>query len=341
MPIMPPSFPTSSNARINADVAEASTSTHRIPTGPVLAATDGRATADPALIAAGMLAQQLGADVRVFSVMEPLPKPSDDGTFRERCSLTTGPIREGQRTLLEVAIQTQLLLTCGTPSEWPLTIHEGPLGPTSRQIALDTGAQAITIARHRHSMMGRVLGQDSMVRILEWATTPVYIALESSTTIATRAVVGIDFSSASLQAARYAERLLAEDGTLYLVHVYPLATMRTPVSLELACRIDEARHALAEIRRQLPCRPGIQVQPIVLFGTPAAELLAFAEAVHATLVAAGTRAVTPPRALRNRLHRNSVALQLIDRAPCPILVVPDRQVRDGSSSSNNRSLTAS
>jgi nucleotide-binding universal stress UspA family protein len=299
--------------------------------GPILIATDGSVNADPAFTAAALLASHTGAVVQVFSVVEPLPEHTADTEhaafdLRERCEL------------LREAVEAQVELTLGAMPDWPITILAGPLGTMSRQITSERNAQFVVVGRHRHSVFGRMVGADGAMHILEWASAPVYAASPDMQTVPTRTVVGIDFGVASIRAAHTLSRIIADDGTLYLVHVLPkLSPHRKLARKDMS--MSDAQTALTALARSLHVASRVHVQAVVLFGVPARELLAFANGIGADLIACGTNAITPSRTHGNVLHTGSCAATLLSEASCSMLVAPAPAVHPYSS--NNPSFTAS
>jgi len=294
--------------------------------GPILVATDGSLHADPAFAAAAAMADHTGAEVEIFAVLEPpphLPRNVFYDAFgadeaEERDALELG----AQSAILRTAVEAQLALTVGHGNEWPITVAAGPLGVTSRRIANDRNASIIMVGRHRHSLFGRLAGEDGAMHIMEWVSAPVYIAPTGARAVPVRVVVATDFSPASIRAAHTVSRLVGDSARVYLVYVAPALDRRQRLAPP-CMTMDEARTKLERLGRTLPLPMGVAVQPIVLFGRPAAEVLAFADGIYADVVACGTVAIAPSMGLRDRLHVGSVATEIVTKAACAVLVTPD------------------
>jgi nucleotide-binding universal stress UspA family protein len=85
---------------------------------------------------------------------------------------------------------------------------------------------------------------------------------------------------------------------------------------------EAAQRLLDETAAGLP--PGLEAEPALLIGDPAGELLADAER-NAGLLLAGSRG----RGALQRVVLGSVSVQLIRRAPCPVVVVPPAALSSG------------
>jgi nucleotide-binding universal stress UspA family protein len=140
-------------------------------------------------------------------------------------------------------------------------------------------------------------------------------------------IVATDFSPAASNAARSAVRLARKLGDSILlvrvveppVAVYPELRVPDTTTFEAALRarnqtsIEEASAALRE--EQVP------VEGLVLTGSPAAELVQLAEDQKARFIVMGTRG---HGALASLLY-GSVAERTVLAAPCPVLLIPEKQ----------------
>src|SRR6185503_15285003 len=81
---------------------------------------------------------------------------------------------------------------------------------------------------------------------------------------------------------------------------------------------DEVRVALDKMRKQLRIPEGTSVQPVMLQGDPATELLAFATTVGADAIATGSNG----HGFITRMVVGTVTTRIIRRATCSVLCVP-------------------
>jgi len=135
-----------------------------------------------------------------------------------------------------------------------------------------------------------------------------------------RVVVGVDFSPASIVAAKWAAHHVVESAELILVHsaFAPQAPRflrgRYP-SLELLLEVarDGADKKLRELAKLLPCKK-VWIEARV--GSPAEQIAAVARDSHADLIVVGTHGER--RGLWTRV--GSTAERLITRSPVPVLL---------------------
>ncbi len=140
-----------------------------------------------------------------------------------------------------------------------------------------------------------------------------------------RILVPTDFSGCALPAVRYgaelASKLAAE---LILLHVVPDAVlalpdavMPTPTPLaDLDALTEAGKTGLANLiaaEKLTALHPRCEVR----IGSPAAEIVAAATALHADLVCVGTHG----RGGLARVLLGSVAEHVLRQAPCPVLTV--------------------
>jgi nucleotide-binding universal stress UspA family protein len=139
-------------------------------------------------------------------------------------------------------------------------------------------------------------------------------------------VVAVDFSENSCDALRRAVEIAREaNGALHLVHVaaMPVYTAWAVTAPDLeasgvhARYVEDARLQLTELASTLAIEP-FRVTCAALPGQPAAEIVAYAARSGADLLVVGAHG----HGAVSRLLLGSVAEQVVQRAPCPVLVVP-------------------
>jgi nucleotide-binding universal stress UspA family protein len=135
------------------------------------------------------------------------------------------------------------------------------------------------------------------------------------------AVVGVDFSASCLEAARAALDLLADGGTLHLVHVWARFPIEYPelekrdaaYERSLPGRFAQLEAALLDRARD------VTILSSSLLGEPAEQITAFAQSHNADIVAAGRQG----HRLFERLLLGRVTTGLVRGAPCTVLVTPE------------------
>jgi nucleotide-binding universal stress UspA family protein len=183
-------------------------------------------------------------------------------------------------------------------------------------------------ARGEDVMLYRfALGRTS-VRLVQESERPVLIVKRAAESAYRRVVVGVDLSPASRSAAILAARL-APASHLELVHAFevPYESMLrrsgTDEDTIERCRAEANAAALASIASfsaALPIAPE-RLSTIVLRGYPPKVLLDRVEAAGAGLVVLGKSSAGAVQ----RFLVGSVALQVLEAAPCDVLIVPEER----------------
>lgn len=195
-----------------------------------------------------------------------------------------------------------------------------------------------TLARARHSpliVMGigrrrpidRLLGVETAARTIRRAPCAV-LAVSHTVSVPFRvAVVAMDFSVASISAAKAIVPLLASTAELHLVHVWE------PVTDDDRLRPANAAYAASlpgrfeRVTRLLAVPTGVTVKHEVREGSVAEHILTFADARHANVIVAGRHGLS----VIERLFVGSVTTTLLHGTTCSLLVAPEPSLAERSS----------
>jgi nucleotide-binding universal stress UspA family protein len=168
-------------------------------------------------------------------------------------------------------------------------VVEGRMGPTIARAARDCGASLIVMGLTRVGLASRLLGSGAVARVLQSAQKPVLAVTATTRELPRAAVAAIDFSPASLRAAREARDLLQRPGKLHLVHV-----RRAPPAMGWDIDGWDAAYdagvaiKLGELTRELTTE-GITVVPRIESGSVLDNLLRVADEANADVIACGSR----------------------------------------------------
>lgn len=284
--------------------------------GPVLVACDGASVSSDALFNAGRLATQaFGGPLEVLGVCEPtsgvaagmdvLPVPAE--------------LDEERRASMEEDVRRAISVSDAGDPSWPVQVQ---LGSPSRLLATDAErrhASVIVMGIGRHNPLDRLFGTETTLATLRESRVPVLAVGSNFPMHPVHAVVGLDFSAASVQAARLAARLVAPDGRLTLVHVRPRFE-HPSVDWQL-WDADYGRTLpplFDQVRAQLDAPDGVIVETVTVRGDPATSLLAFARQAQCDLIAVGTQR----HGILERMVVGSVATRVLRTARCGVLAVP-------------------
>ena len=282
----------------------------------MLVTTDGSATADGAFWAANLLAEATGAIVRVLSVVEPQPVviPSPEALA------TPVDLSESFAARRRTAVQDQLHRVVGVKAPWPIEVSFGRPAAVIAEAARSQSAGLIVMGVNHHNPLARLIGGDTPLQVAKIADVPVLAVPASFTKLFRNIVVAVDLTSSSVRAAEAARPLLRYATTVHLVHVKPRVDVPMEVWTGWEREYEEAeRESFEAVTAALELSRDLVPVTTTLRGTPAQEIVRFAQAKQAHLIISGHSR----RSFIDRLLGGSVATRLYRGTPCAILIVPD------------------
>jgi nucleotide-binding universal stress UspA family protein len=298
--------------------------------GPILVACHGRGQTDATLRIAGEVARRLGTSVEVAGVLEPYPTL----LLGEEPAIYPPDFEAAQKAALESAIATRLRAVGPIAERWPVRIFYGDPAKTIASAARDHDSTMIVVGLGKHDLLDRLPGGERALHVVRGADRPVLAVAAGSVTLPRTAVAGMDFSPASVRAARAALMMLADDGVLVLVHVRPLVDLpMLRATAELSSRgyeeLLERWHARAEmeagtlftrLREELRShlKRGITIETQIRSGAILEQLLAAADEKGAHMIAVGTHGP----GIFERLFVGSVATEVLRGARRTVLIAP-------------------
>ncbi|HEU6453088.1 MAG TPA: universal stress protein [Gemmatimonadaceae bacterium] len=282
---------------------------------PIVVATSGE-DGTAALRAAELLASHTRSEVHVLSVIEPDPATPYDPQF----GFVSPEYQAIRLDIRNSNVRRQAQSATAKGAEWPIDIHFGSAPMVIADEARRQDASLVIMDSGRHALIARLLAGETALRTIRRARTPVLAIVGDFEKLPDVAVAAIDFSPASIAAARAALDLLSDDATLYLVHVWSRSSSDHPserVRDDAYERALPERFARAQAAMEVP--PGITVHRITLLGDPVEEILSFAASQGAELIAAGRRGY----GFFERLLVGSTTTALLRGAKCSVLVTPE------------------
>lgn len=284
---------------------------------PILVASDGdTALVDALCAAARVAAAALGGVPNVIGVSETLP-----GVVASLGDIIPSPLAldESRRLALHADLARALSIAACNGSAWPITTYTGTPSRVLADEAARQAAALLVMGLGRRNPLDRLFGTETTLTTLRASTVPLLAVPPDFSGAPSQAVVGLDFSAASVAAAKLALRLLAPGGRLTLVHVRPRFI---DASADWQAWDVEYGRTLAplfvQVREQLASDGDITVESVTVRGDPAPALLAFAHAASADLIAVGTQR----HSLFERLVVGSVASRVLRASRSAVLAVP-------------------
>ena len=259
--------------------------------GDVMLATDESELAGNAARVALPLARRHRRGVRVVHVVDtrsvPVPPPLDVAI-----GMADAVVGSEMHAEQCDAVRATLAAALGGPVDWPVRLGIGAPPSVIVREASHAGAGLVVLGLRRHGVLGRMLDDETALLVMRHAACPVLAVAPGLHELPRHVIAAVDFGRSSRDAARLARTLVAPGGTLTLAYVE---------GPPLSGRGDGAEHvqelgvraAFAELRDELADDDDVRIETLTLAGhadrTVAEELLARADAVHADLIALGTR----------------------------------------------------
>jgi len=292
--------------------------------GPILVATDGTKSAESALRAAATMARHAEAEVVVLSVLEGLPLVAGD------YGMIIPPIDtdETRRQALLGRVRDQLNALGSGTAGWKIEIRDGDPATTIARAASELAARVIILGLGHHDLFDRIFGGETTIHTLRHTKIPVLAVPPEFTQLPRRVVVAMDFSAASVRAARKALSLIDTATMVYLVHVAPVMELQPEAFAAWMAMFGEGiGPAFDRVKAEIGLPASITVETVTRNGKPSREVLDFARSTQADLIVTGSRTTK----LVDRLLVGSTATGLLRGAQCAVLAVPGKAAeRQGS-----------
>jgi len=213
----------------------------------------------------------------------------------------------------------EIISTLNPADTWTVEVTTGTPAPGIIKVAEAHRAELIIVGRHQHGLTDRLFGSDTAMQVMRMASVPVLAVGAEMKTVRT-VVVAVDFSIASLAAAKQAIAILGGSGSLFLAAVTPShetgpGGFPVPADEELSTDLASSfRRFIGALQAPI----GTLVEPCVLTGRTVPCLTEYAERVGADMIATGSHA----RSTLQRLLLGSVSAGLVRSATSPVLVAP-------------------
>jgi len=271
----------------------------------LLVATDGRPQSDLALLAARRIAAN-----EPLGILTVLPKRAADVVRADEGDAVDGVAHRGRvewqvRRVLGNEVRTSIELRAGDP---PIALAAA---------AARHGDPLLVVGIGRPKVSDRLLGDESALRVVRAAQTPVLAIAPGCAIPAHSIIIAVDFSPTSFAAAQLALRLAAPGAEALLVHVGARRGEIAWGSAAAGFRGD-AELALENWRERLRRGFSGTLTPVVLHGDPATELMAIASHRGADLVAVGAYGHGP----ESRGDIGSVTARIVRCASYSVVVAP-------------------
>lgn len=279
----------------------------------LVVATDGSDAADAAFTAASLIEKKTGCRVHVVTVLEPLPivLPSPQAI--------AVPIEvENARVDATRQAAEQQARRFDPEGTWDVSLLVGQPGDAIARFVRENNAELLVIGANKHSVWGRIFGEETAMEIARCVNVPLFIAAQDLKRLPKRVLVSMDIKPFGLENLPGVLTAISETKTVSCVHVKPRADF---MGLDWADYDREYEVAMqdrfAGIEKMLH-KAGLGADLIVRHGDVTRELGDFAEFAKAELLVVGiNRKSGMLRATSGRL-----AGRMLRRLATSILILP-------------------
>ncbi|HEY7568070.1 MAG TPA: universal stress protein [Gemmatimonadaceae bacterium] len=286
-----------------------------IPGQPILLATDGHKDADAAVRVAARLSESTRRPVTVVAVLEPPPLVTGEYGF----VVPVADVWKDRRDVLLDRVQKQIAAVAGPTRDWPIEVLTGRPPNIIARTAETLDAALIVIGLGDHGILDRALGSESALHTLRTARRPVLAVPPTCSVLPNRAVVGVDFSAASVAATQSALSLLPSLTDLELVHVAPRWDLQPAAYAEWRTEYERRlAPPLGRVIRDIDAPPGVVLTSAIREGNPTRQLLAAAVEYDADLIIVGSRGL----GFLERLIVGSTATGIVRGAQLAVFAYP-------------------
>ncbi len=217
------------------------------------------------------------------------------------------------------AVTDQLAACCTESSDWPRETAAGAPAAEIVRIADTHASDLIVLGLRPHAFFDRLFRDETALSVMRHASMPVLAVTPLLTRLPRRIAVAIDFSRASIAAARAALTLLDDGGSLMLVYVEPPGEPRSPAAEGFTTIYTQGvAAAFTRLRLELASRTNARIETVVLRGGVSEELQSFAFRAEVDLLAVGSQRHSVGR----RAFVGSVTAALARAATTSLLVIP-------------------
>lgn len=207
---------------------------------------------------------------------------------------------------------------CAGEVQWRIEIDSESPADAIRDFSRQLQPGLIVMGLRRHGMAHRALSGDLLRSVVRTTRLPVLAVRQELRSLPRRIVVAVDFGAASINAARMARHLLADDGELHLLHVASDDHHAPAVQQMPKDHSDPTWERLDRLAEDLSPAPGMTITTEVLCGDPVPLIEGCAERFGAELVAVGSDHTSP----LERLLSGSVSTAVAHDARWSMLIVP-------------------
>ncbi|MEO8575783.1 MAG: universal stress protein [Gemmatimonadales bacterium] len=283
----------------------------------IVVATDGSDSALAAFKAADLICARNGAEIHVLSVLEPVPPIPV--MFAQSEGMILPLDFEQSRVEARRAVIRDQIIRFDSAAQWTVDLRLGRPAEVIVDYAREQEADLIILGANRHSVWGRLFGEETAMEVSRLTDTALLVASPEMTRLPKRVIVAMDLNPRGLQLAPQALEAIADSASVSAVHVKPSSGFLGISSAEFDShyeRVMKTRFTALEAELEaVHMRPDL----IVLHGAAAHELIDYASFAKGELLVVGVKR----RLGRARAVGGRMAGRIVRQASCSVLIVPN------------------
>lgn len=280
---------------------------------PLLLAVGSDELADAAIRVTASLARSKGAIPTVIQALGP-DREADVTVAPFVGTMVEATLSPEFRDERRAAVQRRVHAGAGEVL-WRVEIDNGSPAIAIAELARQLRPGLIVMGLRQHGMVHRAVSGDLLRSVVRATHLPVLAVRPELSGLPRRIVVAVDFGEASVDAARMAIQLLADDGEIHLLHV---ATDHGDARGMPVMNGEGAHARLDRLAEDLSPSLGMTITTEVVGGDPVHSIEGCAVRLQADLVAVGSDHNSP----LERLLSGSVSTALAHAARWSMLIVP-------------------
>ena len=278
----------------------------------ILLATDASPAAAAATRVVEALAARWSATPHVCTVVPAPPLAIDPAGV----SITYVPSIADE---LRDEVSSQLSACSTAAAGWSRETAAGVPAAEILRIAESRESDLIVLGLRPHALFDRMFRDETALSVMRRASVPVLAVTPLLHRPPRRVAVAIDFSRASIAAARAALTLVDDGGSLMLVYVEPPSEPRSPATEGFTTIYAQGvAAAFTRLRSELASRSNVKIETVVLKGGVVPELQSFAYRAEIDLIAVGSQR----HSIARHAFVGSVTTALARAATSSLLVIP-------------------
>jgi len=282
----------------------------------IVVATDGSEASSAAFKAASLIAEINDVDVRVISVLEPLPVPATvPHALLDFEGLNSSRSRE-----FAGRIRLQIEEHAPRSDAWVVEARTGLPAAEIAESAQEHGAELVIVGASRHGFLARLIGEETAAHVAQLGNIPLLVAAPGVQRLPHRVAIAMDLDPSQLGDFGPVLSMFGPTASVTCVHVQRREDFPGSDSPTFARAYESAvTESFAVIQKALSKASGMRPDLIRLRGDAAAELLRYVEHAKIDLLVLGLRRHYGLR----RLMGGGVALNVLRGASCSVLIVPE------------------